>query len=314
MTADRHLVVTPYPLPDWALPAVAEFAVRDLSEGEDACRSARAMLTSGPQPVGPDIIDRLPALEYICCLGSGHEGIDTAYAAARGITVSNSAAVTAEDVADQLLALTLALCCDVPGLDWVVRSGEWHKPVRRSMRERNVGIVGLGSIGRGAARRFAALGCPVRWTGPRAKESPYGYCADLLDLAGWADILLITARADATNRQLIGREVIERLGPDGILANVSRGSIVDEDELIAALKDGRLGGAALDVFREEPSPAGRWAGVPRTVLSPHAGGYATGVRRGIAELAAANLHAFFAGHPISGALGVADEAALDASI
>lgn len=294
-------MVTPYPLPAWAIPPENEFAVRLVAAGQ-VDSSARAMLTTGPQAVGPEVIDRLPALEYICCLGSGYEGVDAAYAAGRGIMVSNSAVVTAEDVADQLLAITLGLCCRVPELDRAVRAGDWPRPIRTSLRERKVGIVGLGATGLAAARRFAALGCEIRWTGRHPKESPYGYCPELSDLAAWADILLIAARADAGNRHLIDRAVFDLLGPDGILANVSRGSIVDEDELIAALRDGRLGGAALDVFADEPTPGGRWNDVPNTILSPHVGGYATGVRRGIYDLAMANLRSFFAGGPIIGAV------------
>lgn len=301
----RPLVVTPYPLPDWAAPLAAAFDVQPFASGCDVCASARAMLTSGPQPVGREIIDRLPGLEYICCLGSGYEGVDAAYAATRGITVSNSAVVTAEDVADQLLAITLALCCQIPALDRAVRAGQWRQPVRTSLAERKVGIVGMGAIGLAAARRFAALGCEIRWTGPRPKDLPYAYHADLPDLADWADVLLIAARADAGNRGLVGREVLDRLGPTGIVANVSRGTILDEDALIAALCSGRLGGAALDVFAQEPTPGERWRDVPNTVLSPHVGGFTTGVRRGILDLATANLRAFFAGEPVSGAIRAA---------
>lgn len=295
-----HPIVTPYPLPDWAIPPADEFEVHLIEPGCEICASAEVMLTSGPEPVGREIIDGLPSLKYICCLGSGYEGVDAVYAASRGIIVSNSAIVTADDVADQLVAITLALCCQVPALDRAIREGRWHKPIRRSIAERKVGIVGLGAIGQAAARRLQPFGCEIRWTGRRAKDSPYAYCADLGELAQWADTLLITARADGSNRNLIGRDVLDKLGPAGIVANVSRGSIIDEDELIAALHSGRIGGAALDVFADEPTPAERWVNVPNTVLSPHVGGYTTGVRRGIYNLAVANLRSYFAGAPIAG--------------
>jgi lactate dehydrogenase-like 2-hydroxyacid dehydrogenase len=298
--SQRHLVVTPYQLPAWATPPANEFDVRRLADDDEACASAEVMLTSGPETVGPAIIDRLPALRYICCLGSGYEGVDAVYAASRGIAVSNSAIVTAEDVADQLLTITLALCSQVPLLDRAVRAGEWPKPIRPSLRYRKVGIVGLGAIGKASARRIAAFGCEIRWTGRRARPSEYVFCADLLELADWSDILLTPARADASNRRMIGPAVFEALGPSGIVANVSRGSIIDEDALIAALMDGRLGGAALDVFKDEPTPAGRWDDVPNTVLSPHVGGFTTGVRRGIYELVLTNLRAYFAGRPLVG--------------
>lgn len=258
------------------------------------------MLTSGPELVGRDIIDQLPALKYICCLGSGYEGVDAGYANARDIIVTNSAVVTAEDVADQLMSIMLALCCKVPALDRAIREGSWHKPIRTSIRDRKVGIVGLGAIGQAVACRLEPFGCEIRWTGRSPKDLPYHYHASLEDLTDWSDTLLIAARADESNRKLIDADIIGRLGPDGIIANISRGSIIDEDALIAALHEGRIGGAALDVFETEPSPAERWANVPRTVLSPHVGGYATGVRNGIRELVIANLRAFFAGGTIAG--------------
>lgn len=299
-TRSRHRIVTPYPLPDWAVPPADGFEVHAFEPGCDICASTEVMLTSGPELVGREIIDQLPSLKYICCLGSGYEGVDAAYAASRGIIVSNSAIVTAENVADQLLAITLALLCDVPALDRAVREGRWHKPIRTSLAERKVAIVGLGAIGRAAARRLQPFGCEIRWTGPRPKDSPYAYCADLNELAEWADTLLIAARADESNRNLIGREVLDKLGPTGVIANVSRGSIIDEDELIAALRSGRIGGAALDVFAEEPTPAERWADVPNTVLSPHVGGYTSAVRRGIHALVVANLRSYFAGGELLG--------------
>ncbi len=305
--AVRRTVVTPYAIPEWATLPADEFELRLVAPGCEACRASEVMLTSGTQPVGREIIDQLPALRYICCLGSGYEGVDAEYAAQRGIMVSNSASVTAEDVADQVVAITLALCFEIPALDRAVRRGEWPKPVRRSFRDYKVGIVGLGAIGEATASRIAAFGCEIRWTGRRPKPAPYTFCPDLLELAGWADILFITARADDSNRHLIGHDVFEKLGPTGVLANISRGSIVDEDELIRALRSGKLGGAALDVFEQEPTPAGRWEGVPNTVLSPHVGGFTTGVRNGIRQRVIRNLRAFFSGNEIAGVVSSTTE-------
>jgi lactate dehydrogenase-like 2-hydroxyacid dehydrogenase len=301
-SAVQRTVVTPYAIPEWAALPADEFDLHRFTADCTICRASKVMLTSGTQPVGREIIDQLPALRYICCLGSGYEGVDTDYAAQRGIVVSNSASVTASDVADQLVAITLALCLQIPSLDRAVRLGAWPKPVRRSFRDHKVGIVGFGAIGEAAAQRVAAFGCEIRWTGRRPKDVPYAYCPDLLDLAEWADILFITARADETNCHLIGRDVFDKLGPDGILANISRGSIVDEDALIRALRSGRIGGAALDVFEQEPTPAGRWDNVPNTVLSPHVGGFTTGVRSGILQLVIRNLRAFFSEDEIVGAV------------
>jgi lactate dehydrogenase-like 2-hydroxyacid dehydrogenase len=297
----RNIVAIPYPLPDWIEPVLRdEFDLRLVQPGSAVARQAEVMLTSGPELVRKELLEQLPALKYICCLGSGYEGVDMAYASQRGIIASNSAIVTAEDVADQLLANTLSLCCQVPALDRAIREDRWHKPIRRSLRELNVGILGFGAIGQAAARRIAAFGSEIRWTGPRPKDTAYPYCRDLLELASWADILLVTARADRSNVGLVGDAVFDRLGPKGIVANVSRGSIIDENALIVALKSGRLGGAALDVFETEPTLGSRWADVPNTVLSPHVGGFATGVRRGIVQLVQFNLRAFFAGSDLTG--------------
>jgi hydroxypyruvate reductase len=166
-----------------------------------------------------------------------------------------------------------------------------------------VGIVGYGAIGAAVARRLEPLVAVIRWNGPRSKHTPFEYVADLRVLARQSDILVVAARADSSNIALIGPAIIEALGPERSLVNVSRGSIVDEDALIAALKNGRLGGAALDVFHTEPTPGERWRDVPNTVLTPHMGGYATGVQRKIQQLLTFNLTAFFAGRALSGVIG-----------
>jgi lactate dehydrogenase-like 2-hydroxyacid dehydrogenase len=297
----RNLVVAPYSLPEWATLGLSEeFEIHQFEPGCSVCASARAMLTSGPQPVQQDLIEQLPALQYICCLGSGYEGVDVAYARKKGIAVSNSASITAEDVADQMLAITLGIYCQVPALDKAVREGRWSKPIRPSLRDLKVGIVGLGAIGSAVAKRISAFGCEIRWHGPRPKDTPYAYCASLVSLAEWADFLLVTARADQSNRHLIDAEIIAALGPEGFIANVSRGTIIDEDALLAALRAGRLGGAALDVFESEPTPAGRWEGISNAVLSPHVGGFTSGVRSGISRLVRSNMRAFFAGATLTG--------------
>jgi len=293
----RELVLLTHAVPQWIGPDVeSEFDLRMLDLSCDACRHARVMITPGPAKLGADILGELPALEYIAAVGSGIEGIDITYAARRGIRITNSAIATAEDVADHTLAITLALYARIISLDHAVRTGNWPEPAfRRSLRDLNVGIVGLGAIGAAVARRLAPFGCSVKWTGPRFRDTPYDYVADLAGLAEWADILIVAARADASNAGMINANVLDRLGAEGLLVNVSRGSIVDEDALIVALKQNRLGGAALDVFRSEPTPAERWKDVPNIVLSPHIGGYALGVQRNIQKLLRENLHAFFDG-------------------
>lgn len=138
----------------------------------------------------------------------------------------------------------------------------------------------------------------IRWWAPRAKEAAWPRADSLIELARGSDILVVACRADESNRGLISAEVIEALGPSGLLVNVARGQLVDEDAVLTALKDGRLGGAALDVFAEEPTEAARWSGVPNTVLTPHTGGATTEAVQGMLMLLLQNLSAHFADEPL----------------
>lgn len=294
----RPLVVLTHPLPEWLRPELQDiFDFRLFDPDCPDCRSARALLTPGNLPVSNDLLDRLPALRHISSIGSGCEGLDIDYAARRGITVTNSASATAEDVADHTVALILGLNGRLIEMDRRLRNGLWQPAdvFRRSLRDMPVGIVGLGAIGLATARRLTAFGCHISWTGPRPKSVPYPYVADLADLAARTDILIVAARADRSNIGLIDRAIIDRIGPSGMLVNVSRGSIVDEDALVAALREGRLGGAALDVFQSEPVVDERWRDVPNMLLTPHVGGMASGIRNDIPQLLTCNLKSFFTG-------------------
>lgn len=279
------LVPVTHTMPDWIRPQLeAAFALCPVDEQSPVPPGVGVLLTHGPSPVSNALLDRMPDLKLIVTVGSGTEGIDVAYAASRGIVVSNSASATADDVADHAITLMLALNVRLPAMHAAIVADAWpDKPVHRSLAEQKIGIVGLGGIGQGVAARLAAFGPEMRWTGPHPRPVALPYVADLGELADWADILLISARADSSNIGLIDAALLDRLGPEGLLVNVSRGSIVDEPALIAALRAGRLGGAALDVFAPEPTSGARWQGVPNIVLTPHIGGLATGTRRRITE-------------------------------
>jgi lactate dehydrogenase-like 2-hydroxyacid dehydrogenase len=184
----------------------------------------------------------------------------------------------------------------------VVREGRWRDDERMrprpSLKGRKVGIVGLGAIGEAVARRVVAFGMSVAWWGPNPKPSEWPRAASLLALAEDSDILVVCARAEAANRGLISAEVIDAVGPGGMIVNVARGQLIDEDALIAALKAGRLGRAGLDVFAEEPTPASRWADVPNTVLTPHtAGGTTDSIPRMVAQ-ALENIRLHLAGEAV----------------
>lgn len=297
---ERPIVLAANLLPEWVTGQLDDFDLRLADENCDACRSARVLI-AGTTTIDETFLDRFPAVEYVAAVASGYENIDVEAARKRGIMVTSNAPAPAADVADHTLGLILTLYLRIPAYDAAIKTNQWRAAqLRRSLPEVKVGIFGLGLIGQGVARRLEPLGCAIRWSGPRHRDTPYEYEPDLIALADWADVLVVTARADASNAGLIGADILRSLGPDGMIVNVSRGSIIDEDALIAMLREGSLGGAALDVFQSEPTPGERWRDVPNTVLTPHMAGYGSGTQRLLQEMLAGNLAAFFSGQPLSG--------------
>lgn len=261
----------------------------------------RALVTAGEFPLDTALVERLPKLQLIACFTSGYDGIDVDWCRARGLPVTHAPGVNHEDVADHAIGLILAARRQIAAGDRTLRAGGWtpeSRIITPSLKGHRVGIVGLGAIGEAVARRAEAMRMTVRWWGPREKASPWPRADSLLALARDSDILVVACRADDDNVGLISREVIEALGPQGLMVNVARGQLVDEDALIAALKDGRLGQAALDVFADEPTDPARWADAPNTVLTPHTGGATTEAVQGMLMLLLQNLRAAFAGEPL----------------
>lgn len=277
----------------------------ELSPEEAA--EVRAIVHAGEVPLPDDFLGTLPKLGLIACVSVGYDGVDVPAARARGIEVTHARGLNADDVADHAIGLILAGWRNIVVGDAVVRGGGWRQDDRMGprpgLRGRKLGIMGLGAIGEAAARRAEVFGMTVAWWGPREKpEAPWPRAQSLLALAQDCDILLVASRADASNRGMVDRAVIEAVGPRGMVVNVARGSIIDEDALIAALRDGRLGRAGLDVFEEEPTPAARWADVPNTVLTPHtAGGTVDSIPRMVGQ-ALENLRLFLAGEPVMSAV------------
>lgn len=263
-----------------------------------------AAVTIGSVGLSNDMIDALPQLKAIVCFGVGVDGLDLEYCRARGIGIAHGRDINHEDVADVAMGLLIAVARSFTQGERALREGKWTPPLavppQRRLRGRKLGIVGMGAIGQAIAVRAQAFGLEVRWTGPRRKpQIALDYEADLLALARWADALVISARGDRSTEKIIDARVIDALGPDGILINVSRGSVVDEDALIAALKAGKLGAAGLDVFATEPTPPERWRDVPNTTLTPHLGG---GTREALwagSQNVLENLRRHFAGEPLA---------------
>jgi lactate dehydrogenase-like 2-hydroxyacid dehydrogenase len=222
------------------------------------------------------LIDALPCLRLVACFSTGYEGIDLAHLRARDITLTTAAGVNAHDVADHAIALLLALWHYIPAADRHVREGRWRDTLtpRRSLRGRSAGVVGFGRIGSAIARRLAAHDLKVRWYGPREKPGvDFPRVESLLALATQSDILVVASRAVPDNAGQIDSAVLAALGPEGVLINVSRGFLVDEAALLAALGSGTIAGAALDVFAHEPVDPAAWQNLPNVVLTPHLAGF-----------------------------------------
>lgn len=261
----------------------------------------RAIVCLGSQSMEP-YLERFPDVEFIACFTAGYDGIDVPAMARRGIPVSHARSAPSYAVAEYALALMLAAFRNVVVGNDQVRNGGWipgHPLIGRSLAGHRLGIVGLGDIGQHLGKLAAALKMDVGWWGPRPKpDARWPRAASLLDLAKGSDILVVCARSDASNRHLIDAGVIAAVGPEGLIINVGRGQLIDEDALIAALRDRRLGAAALDVFQTEPTPRERWADVPGLIATPHIAGATTQSVTTMGDLVLENLTAFFAGAPI----------------
>ena len=267
----------------------------------EADHAIQVLIVAGEFELDKDLIERLPNLKLIACFTSGYDRIDIAWCRARGLPVTHAPGVNHEDVADHAIGLILAARRQIAAGDRDLRAGRWtpdSKLMTPSLKGQRLGIVGLGRIGEAVARRAEVLRMSVSWWSPRERHAAWPRAKSLIQLAKDSDILVVACRADAHNIGLISREVIAALGPQGLLINVARGQIIDEDALIDALKSGVLGQAGLDVFESEPVDPARWAEVPNTVLTPHTAGATTEAVQGMLMLLLENLQALFAGQPL----------------
>jgi lactate dehydrogenase-like 2-hydroxyacid dehydrogenase len=263
----------------------------------------RGIATEANRGADRALIAALPNLEVISVFGVGTDSVDLAAARERNIPVSNTPDIIADEVADLAIGLMLASARQILIADRYVRDGSWASkgpiPLGRSVKGKTMGVVGLGGIGRAIADRGAAFRMRVIYNGPRRKaDAPYEYVADLVELARQSDYLMVACKGGPDTRHLVSAAVIDALGAKGTLVNVARGSVVDEPALIAALAQGRLGHAALDVFESEPSPAPEVLKLPNVIVQPHHGTATLETRGAIGQLVIDNLSAHFAGKPL----------------
>jgi lactate dehydrogenase-like 2-hydroxyacid dehydrogenase len=284
------------------------FVVHDRTHESDpdafaaAAPRIRAMAASGESRVTRELIAQLPALEIISVFGVGYDGVDVAAARERGIRVTNTPDVLTDDVADLALGLVLAVARRIPQADQYVRKGQWPggpAPLARKVSGARLGVVGLGRIGLAIARRAEAFGMSVAYTARHPRTgNPYAYHPTPKALAAVSDFLVVITPGGAGTRKLINAEVLSALGPEGYLVNVARGSVVDQTALVEALKAGRIAGAGLDVFEDEPNVPAELCAMDNVVLTPHIGSATWQTRRAMADLAFGNLQAHFAGQAL----------------
>ena len=263
----------------------------------------RAMAMIGAHaPLDEAYMRRFPNLEIISSFGVGYDNIDAKAAARLGITVTNTPGVLDDEVADTTLGLMIMTVRRLPQAERYLRAGQWTAkgafPLSPSLRGRTVGILGLGRIGKAIASRVSAFGLDVVYHGrhPQA-DVPYRYYSSLIDMAKAADILIVVAPGGPATRHIINAEVLEALGPDGVLINVARGSLVDEKALIEALRSKTILAAGLDVFENEPSVPDELIALDNAVLLPHVGSASVRTRRAMAQCVVDNLFAWADGKP-----------------
>jgi lactate dehydrogenase-like 2-hydroxyacid dehydrogenase len=271
----------------------------DRASFERIAPRVRALTGAGDSRVTGELIAQLPALEIISIFGVGYDGVDLAAAKRRGITVTNTPDILNDDVADLAIALMLGFSRSLVQADAHVRSGAWKQgplPLGRKLSGARLGLVGMGRIGQRIAKRAEAFDMSIAYTSrsPRA-DVPYRRFDDAEKLAAACDWLVAITPGGPATRKLVDARVLRALGPEGVLVNVARGSVVDEAALIGALEHGAIAGAALDVFENEPAIDPRFAELPNVLLTPHIGTATRHTREAMADLVLANLCAHFEG-------------------
>jgi len=248
------------------------------------------------------LLERFPKLEIVASFGVGYDNVDVKYAAAHGIIVTNTPEVLTEEVADTAIGLLLCTVRELSQAERYVRAGKWVEKAyplsKATLRDRTVGIVGMGAIGQAIAKRLEAFGVPIVYhTRQKRPELGYRHYPKLVDMARDVDTLMVIVPGGAATANLINAEVLDALGPTGIVSNMARGSVVDEPALIKALKDKRIMAAGLDVYVKEPEVPKELLEMENVVLFPHLGSASVHTRNKMDQLVVDNILAWAAGKP-----------------
>lgn len=272
---------------------------------EEKLKPIRAMITAGGQVIPKAVLDSLPSLGAIICYGTGYDGVDLDEIKRRNIVLGNSPAANAAAVADLAMTLMLAATRRLLTGDAYVRSGNWAaskpSPSMRpplGMTGRKIGIYGMGEIGRKIAVRCAAFETEVAYHSRSRHDVPYAFHPTLASLAQWCDVLMVAVRAGPDTQHIINADILEKLGATGTIVNISRGSVIDQNALVAALEGNIIAGAGLDVYEKEPHAPDALDALSTVVLTPHIGGHTVEAHFAMQDCVIANLDAFFAGKPL----------------
>lgn len=308
----KPIVLQVGPYPEWdQVPLDAAFDVKRLFEAPNRSaflaehgRNVRAIATRGELGADAEMIAACPNLEVISVYGVGYDAVDLQACKQGGIRVTNTPDVLTEDVADLGVAMMLCQSRGMIGAETWVRDGSWAKqglyPLKRRVFGRKAGILGLGRIGFEVGKRLAGFGMDIAYSDITSKDyaPDWTYLSDPVALAEHADFLFVTLAASAETKHIVNTELIEAVGQDGMIINISRASNIDEEALIAALQSGALGSAALDVFEGEPALDPRFMKLDNVLLQPHHASGTIETRKAMGQLVRDNLTAHFAGQAL----------------
>ena len=261
----------------------------------------QAVLTIGSIGLSAAQMQRMPALRLVCALGAGYDNIDVAHAQAHGIAVGNGAGTNDDCVADHAMGLLIASVRGLVRLDRATRDGVWRTamPLPPNVSHKRLGILGMGAIGAKIAQRALGFEMEIGYHNRSQRSGlPHRYFGDLLSLAQWADVLLVATPGGPGTRHLVNAQVLDALGPQGHLVNIARGSVVDTAALAAAVREGRLAGAGLDVYESEPAPPAELLDLDAVVLTPHVGGWSPEAVQASVDRFIANMRCHLEGRPL----------------